>query len=190
MASFWKKLSSDKKSFANSMFWLINSNQYENKWILSMKNIMVNCGIPMVDTYENYIRDAEFKKYIKRQNEDLAIQSWHTMLHSTSLCDCYRGFKHQLLLEPYLQKMKGKQRVQLSQFRCAPYTSPRVTERITDNYNQNCPVCCKQCKADEYHMIMVCEYFTDSRVELLPDFYYSYPNMVKFDQLMNTVNSD
>ena len=190
MASFWKKLSSDKKSFADSMFWLINSNQYENKWILSMKNIMVKCGIPMVDTYVNYIRDAELKKYIKQQCEDLAIQSWHTMLHSTSLCDCYRGFKHQLLLEPYLQKMKGKQRVQLSQFRCAPYTSPGVTERITDNYNQNCPFCCKQCKADEYHMIMVCEYFTDSSVELLPDFYYLYPNMVKFDQLMNTVNFD
>ena len=136
----------------------------------------------------NYIRDAAFKKYIKRQCEDLATQSWHTMLHSTSLCDCYRGFKHRLLLEPYLQKMKGKQRVQLSQFRCAPYTSPRVTERITDNYNQNCPFCCEHCKADEFHMIMVCEYFKDSRVELLPDFKYSYPNMVKFDQLMNTVN--
>ena len=165
MASFWKKLSYDKKSFANSMFWLINFNEYENNWILSVKNI-------------------------KRQCEDLVIQSWHTMLHSTSLCDCYRGFKHRLLLEPYLQKMKGKQRVQLSQLRCAPYTSPRVTERITVKYNQNCPFCCKLCKADEYHMIIVCEYFRDTRVELLPDFYYSYPNMVKFDQLMNTVNFD
>ena len=84
--------------------------------------------------------------------------------------------------------MKGEQRVQLSHFRCAPYTSLRVTERITDNYNQNCPYCCKQCKADEYHVIMVCEYFRDSRVKLLPDLYYSYPIMVKFDQLMNTVN--
>ena len=110
------------------------------------------------------------------------------MLHSTSLCDCYRGFKHRLFLEPYLQKMKGKQRVKLSQFRCSPYTSPRVTKRIRDNYNQNSSFCSKQCKADEYHMIMVCEYFRDSRVELLPEFYYSYPKMVKFDQLMNTVN--
>ena len=42
----------------------------------------------------------------------------------------------------------------------------------------------------EYHMILLCEYFKDSRVELLPDFYYSYPNMVKFDQLMNSVNTE
>ena len=119
-----------------------------------MKNILVNCGIPMVDTYVNYISDAEFKKYIKRQCEDLAIQSWHTMLHTTSLCDCYMEFKHRLLLEPYLRKLKGKQRIQLSQFRCAPYTSPRVRERITDNHSQGCPLCCKECKADEYHLIM------------------------------------
>ena len=37
-------------------------------------------------------------------------------------------------------------------------------------------------------MIMVCEYSRDCRVGLLPDFYYWYPNMVKFYQLMNTVN--
>ena len=109
------------------------------------------------------------------------------MLHSTSHCDCYTRFKHRLLLEPYLQKLKGKQSAQLSQFRCAPYTSPRVTERITDIHSQNCPFCCKHCKADEYHMIMVCEYFEDSWVEF-SDFYYSYPNMVKFDHLMNSVN--
>ena len=94
-----------------------------------------------VDTYVNYIRDAEFKKYIKRQCEDFAIQSWHTMLHSTSFCDSYKGVKHRQLLEPYLQKTKCKQRAQ-------------------------------------YHMIMVCEYFRDSSVELFPDLYYSYMNMV------------
>ena len=159
------------KSFAKSMFWLINSNEYENKWILCVKIIMASCGIPIVDTCLNYIRDAEFKKYIKRQCEDLAIQFWHTMLNSTSLCDCYRAFKHRLLIEPYLQQLKGKQRVQISQFRCAPYTSPRVTERITDY--QNCPFCCKQCKADEYHMIIVCEFFKNRWVELLPEFYFT-----------------
>ena len=107
MAYFWEKLSYAKKTFANLSFWLINSNEYENKWILSVKNIMVSCGIPMVNTYVNYIGDAEFKKYIKRQCEDLAIQSWHTMLHSSSLCACYRGFEHRLLLEAYLQKIEG-----------------------------------------------------------------------------------
>ena len=101
------------------------------------------------------------------------------------LCDCYREFKHRLLLEPYLQKLKGKLRVQLSQFRCAPYTSPRETK---NHHSQKYPFCCEQCKADEYHVIMLGEYFKDSRVELLPDFSYLYPIMVKFDNLMDSVN--
>ena len=128
-ACFWKKTFLRGKSFANSMFWLINSNEYENKVILSLK--IFRLAAEYLHTYVKYIGDAEFKKYNKRQCDDLVVQSWHTMLHSTSLCDCYKGSKHRLLLEPYLQKLKGKQKAQLSQFRCAPYTAPRVTERIT-----------------------------------------------------------
>ena len=119
------------------------------------KNIMISCGIPIVDTYVKYTRDGQFKKYSKRQCEDLDVQSWHRMQHSYSLCDCYREFKDRLLLEPYLQNLNGKQRVRLSQFRCAIFTSPSVTERVTDNHSQNCPVCCKQFKTDAYHMIMI-----------------------------------
>ena len=47
----------------------------EHKWILGVKNIMINCGIPMVDTYINFVSDSEFKKDIQRQREDLATQS-------------------------------------------------------------------------------------------------------------------
>ena len=108
-------------------------------------------------------------------------------LHTTSLCDCYMQFKHRLLLKPYLSKLKGKQRIQLSQFRCAPFTSPRVRERFTDNDSQH-PFAIKKCKADEYHLIMVCEKLREKRVELLPKFFNSKPNMIKFAQLMNTVN--
>ena len=153
---FMEKLSHDKKSFANSICQLVNIKEYDNKSILGVKIVLASCGIPMVDTYVNYISDVEFKKYIKRQCEDLAIWSWHTMLHTTSLRDCYMEVKHRLLLEPYLHKLNGKQEIQFSQFRSAPYMSSR--ERITDNHSQGCPLCCKQCKADEYHLTMVFDY--------------------------------
>ena len=143
MESLWKESLAIKKSFANSICQLININEYDNKRISDVQIVLANCGIPMVDTYVNYISDAEFKMYIKRQCEDLAIQSWLTMLHTTSLRDCYMEFKHWLLLQPYLHKLSGKQKIQISQFRSAPYTSPKVRERITDNHSQGCPLCCK-----------------------------------------------
>ena len=32
--------------------------------MLGVKGIMVNCGIPMVDTYNNCVSDTKFEKYI------------------------------------------------------------------------------------------------------------------------------
>ena len=112
------------------------------------------------------------------------------MLHATSLCDCYMSFNHRLLLEMYLRKLKGRQRIQLSQIRGAPYTSPRARERITDSRSQGCPFCCKECKADEYHLILVCENLRDKWVELVWHFSNLYPNKMKFDQLIDSVNNE
>ena len=136
MASFWKKLANGGNSLAGLIYQLMNLNDHEHKWMLGVKNIMVNCGIPMADTYINSVNDSEFKKYIRRQCEDLATQSWYTMLNTTSLCDCYMEFKHGLFMESYLRKLKAKHRIQLSRFRCAPYMSSR--DRITGNHSQHC----------------------------------------------------
>ena len=71
------------------IYQLINLNDHEHEWMLGVKNIMVNCGIPMADTYINSVNDSEFRNYIRQQCEDLATQSWYTMLNTTSLCDRY-----------------------------------------------------------------------------------------------------
>ena len=55
------------KKVANSMYQLININEYDNKGILAVKNFLVSCKIPMVDTYVTYMSDAVFKNCIKRR---------------------------------------------------------------------------------------------------------------------------
>ena len=110
------------------------------------------------------------------------------MLNTTSLCDCYREFKHGLFMESYSRKLKAKHRIQLRRFRCAPYMSSRVRERLTGNHSQHCSFCHKECRADEYHLVLVCETFRDKREKLIPKFFHSLPNIMKFDQLMNSMN--
>ena len=97
-------------------------------------------------------------------------------------------FKHGISMEPYLRKLKSKHRIHLSLFRCAPYMSLGVRERKTGNHSQQCSFCHKECKADEYNLIMVCETFREKREELIPKFFHSFPNKSKFDQLMNSMN--
>ena len=126
---FGEKPANGGNSLAGLIYQLINLNDHEHKWMLVVKNIMVICGIPMADTYINSVNYTEYKKYIRRQCEDLATQSWYTMFNTTSLCDCYMEFKHGLFMESFLRKLKAKHGIHLSRFRCAPYMSSRVRER-------------------------------------------------------------
>ena len=75
MASFWKKLTNEGNSLAGLIYQMINNNDHEHKWMLGVKNITVNCGIPVVKTYIKFVSDFEFKKYIKRKCEDLRLCS-------------------------------------------------------------------------------------------------------------------
>ena len=50
-------------------------------------------------------------------------------------------------------------------------------------------LCCEKCKADGYHLPLVCKYFFHDRERLL-QYFCNYPNLIKIDQLMNTVNVD
>ena len=142
--------------------------------MLGLKSIMVKCGIRMVDTYIDFVSDSEIKKYIKRQCEDLATQFWYTILNTTSLCDCYLEFKRRLFMEPYLRKLNAKHRIQLNRFRCALYMSSGVRDRITGNHSQQCSFCHEKCKADEYHLVMVCETFRDKRKNLFRIVFISF----------------
>ena len=66
--------------------------------------------------------------------------------------------------------------------------SSGVKGRITGNHSQHCSFCHKEYKADEQYWVMVCENFRDIREEFIPKFFQSFPNITKFDQLMNSMN--
>ena len=120
MANFWKSIARENGNYSNMIYGAIVENNFENKWLISMKNILINCGIPRANEYANFINDDEFRNFVKRCCLDLAIQSWHVKIRTRSLCETYSTFKHQLKLENYLHCLKPRERTQLSTFRCAP----------------------------------------------------------------------
>ena len=122
MLSFWKKVSSNDGRLGNTLYSLTRLNDLETRWILGVKNILINCGVPLIDNYVSNVGDAEFTRYIARHNEDLALHSWYSMMKTTSICECYTTYKHRLHMEKYLYLLKGRDRISLTQFRCAPLT--------------------------------------------------------------------
>ena len=105
MAFYWKKVTTNSQKLPDMMFKWLNLSNYENKWLQGVKNILINCGIPTIENYVNYVNDNEFKNYIKRYCEDLAKQSWQTMMRATPICECYSIYKRKAELELYIRKL-------------------------------------------------------------------------------------
>ena len=59
----------------------------------------------MAEEYACLVSDSEFNDFIKTKSQDLAFESWQTMLQTNSLCDNYRLHKHRLEFEPYLETL-------------------------------------------------------------------------------------
>ena len=188
MANFWKKVNKQQNSFSCLIFqWMNNSNQITS-WHQGIRKILINCGIPFAENYSGYIADAEFKKYVKDRCNELAFQSWQVMVQNNSLCDNYRLYKHRLELETYLKLMKGSAKWRIIDFRCASLAHPKVMMRFHGLTVEECTLCGMPGTPDEYHLLFVCKKFENRRKDLLPGLYHSFPNVIKYDQLMNTNN--
>ena len=110
------------------------------------------------------------------------------MLQSNSLCDNYSLYIHRLVFEPYLETLLRSDRVKLVNFRCAATTLPTVKSKFLICPVESCPLCETRCKPDEYHLALKCESFDNKRKELLPEYFYNYPNDIRYDQLMNVTD--
>ena len=112
------------------------------------------------------------------------------MMRTTPMCECYCLYKKKDELEMYIRKLNFKERIGLAHFRCAPITLLTVKDRILGNESNTGPFCQEKCRADEYHLLLVCKFFQADRDRLLPQYFCNYPNLIKLDKLMNTVKID
>ena len=55
-------------------------------------------------------------------------------------------------------------------------------------YNERLCSFCERDVGDEYHMLLVCPRFENERLRYLNRYYYSHPNILKFEQLMNSTS--
>ena len=187
MANFWKKVNVQHISFSSIIFQWMNKINQKTAWHQRIRQILINCGIPFAEMYSGYIADAEFKKCVKDRCNELAFQSWQVKIHNNSLYDNYRLYKHRLKLETYLKLMKGPAKWRLVDFRCASSAHPNVIMRYLGLLAE-CTLCGLPGTLDEYHLLFVCKKFENRRKILLPGLYQSFPNVIKYDQLMNTNN--
>ena len=90
-------------------------------------------------------------------------QQWYTNVSASSMWATYYGlFKNQLNFEKYLLMSNNSNRISLTQFRCSN-SKMTIYNQIYLHDIDKCTLCDRNLVGDEYHYLLICPYFTESR---------------------------
>ena len=128
---------------------------------------------------------------IKATLQDQFKQSWSSSLKLSSKGINYSLFKDNPDQEYYIQNLPRKWVYVMLKFRTSNTFFPIEVGRWSNNYTEVSErICCFGCNdiGDEFHYLLVCKHFLNKRKRFIPAFYYKRPNIIKFQELLNTQN--
>ena len=159
--------------------------EYKTIWLCRVKCILDNCGLSYMWCDQQVINTQQCKLIIHKRIEDIALHKWYTDISTSSMCVLYRTFKKQLDFEKYLLNSNYSERISLSKLRCANIKLPVYSDIFM--YDTNLCTLCDLCiTGDEYHYIMICPFFTQSRERYLKPYFHTRPDMNKFEILFGS----
>ena len=117
------------------------------------------------------------------------IHQWITEINESGKCIIYRTFKTTFTFENYLISLPRKLKIIFTKFRCRNHRLPIKTGCRERVLRDTC-VCTKGDIAprdisDEFHYLLVCDYFKTERIELLLKQYHTSPSTLKLHTLLN-----
>ena len=195
---FWARLITDQKCKLSSLIYklfycMFELNIYESKWILYIKDSLIDCGFPGVWNAQHIPNSFEcFKEVIKRRLEDQFIQKWSEELLNSGKCTNYRIFKTNFILEKYLLLTAPNIRKSITRFRCRNSKLPIVLGSFCgiSRDRRTCTLCNNRFIGDEYHYLFECGHFERDRKKLLSCYFYDRPSTLKMHALFSSENRE
>lgn len=130
------------------------------------------------------------KSIVKEILQNQFVQDWRSIVDNSPKCINYRIFKTNLNLEKYLLILPTDLRITFTKLRTCNHRFPIETGRWhnIEKHLRKCTMCDSNSIGDEFHYILECTYFVNDRKMFLPKRYYENPNIIKFNEPMNTYN--
>ena len=196
MVSYWIRLLHGKEAkLSYTLYTLLkklhDKNIFKSKWITKIKSIIDNCGMSYLwDTEAAGTINAKWlKQSLELKLQDMAYQNWHEEIHRNSLCSNYKLFKTEVGLENYLLVLNPVDRINLCRFRCGNHKLPAAEGRYLHNGETKiCTLCNSHDQGDEFHYLFVCPSLSNSRSSYIKKYYYTRPNTLKMNELLNIRN--
>ena len=193
MVSFWTKLLGEDLSKISTLIYHHARNTdtgNTNQWLNYTKTILTQCGLSGFWDSQTVGNPIWLTKPVNQKLKDLFINEWYSGLENTSSSHAYTLFKHKFELENYLLKLPHTLRKHLCLFRTRNHRLPVERGRwlnITTS-DRKCHFCNSDV-GDEFHALLKCPFFSIDRRRFIKPYFYKRPNIIKFDELMNTNNT-
>ena len=153
---------------------------------------LIEVGMPHLWISQNVsnIKLSVFKSHIKQCFQDLFIQHWYSQIDSESIYLNYRIFKSTFQQNHFFKSLPNDCAIALVRFRTTNNLLPVNVLRFEGipRPERLCTICNMNVTGDEFHYLFICPFFKEKRSELLPKYYFEFPNVNKFNELFNSSN--
>ena len=165
-----------------------------NKPILvrSVRTLILSTGFGEA-WYNQGVGDCEvFLQLFKTRLSDNFTQDWHARLAQSSRARFYRAIKERYTFSLYLDVVLPKQhRMALTRLVASSHSlkceTGRWTRPVTPSDERRCFNCNNKVE-DEYHFLLECPVYEETRNRLIPRYYRIRPSMFKLQLLFNTTS--
>ncbi|KAK6183392.1 hypothetical protein SNE40_010882 [Patella caerulea] len=191
MVSFWIKMISGKVGKYSLLLYkslLINDVNHTNKWLITIKNTLTDCGYSYVWNSQQTPNPVKLKYELLQRLKDQYIQTWSSNIQKSNKSINYRIYKTEFKLEPYLISLPDNYKYTFIRYRTCNHKLPvEVGRWMSVDFEQRiCPLCEINTVGDEYHYLFDCTYFIKERENYIPRYYYTRPNTFKYNKLFNS----
>lgn len=164
-----------------------NINYKQSNWAFLIKRMLEECGLLYI--WQNQYNMLINYNMIKQRLLDMYLQKWYSDVNNSSRLETYSLFKHSHCFEEYLDYVKEpKFRISLTQFRTSSHDLAIEHGRYS-NVPRNERIC-TQCNShmieNEFHRLLICSKFADLRSKYIKRYYYTWPTLQKFQNLLSS----
>jgi hypothetical protein len=168
-------------------------NTPESDWITEVRRLFNELGLTNVYLNQDNLNLSKegFKMLVEQRLKDNYIQKWYTSVENDASCVTYRLFKTEFKTEEYLLKCSYSVAKQLVKFRVLNHNLPVQKLKYSGIVRQNrrCNLCTENELGDEFHYLLTCPFFQEERNLYVKKYYYKHTNVLKFKELLCTVNA-
>lgn len=192
LIKYWAKVICSENVIVKTLYDVLledNENGSDN-WCGNVKKLLEKSGFNYVWNNPYQVDLKSFHCIFKERLIDMFKQNWFEDTNQARILHIYRFLKTDFTMEPYLNILPKQLRIYVSRLRLSSHPLRIETGRYgvnrVDRNQRLCLLCNENEVEDEFHFILVCNKYKQTRNTYIKKFYYERPSMQKLVQLFQS----